>query len=332
MLPADELFSDGKLVPLQFSTAKKAPPSVNPPEEEVKSSEVENSSQSTANEDPYLFSPKAPRCSSRWRDFLGLKKLQGQPKMTSSSSANSKSIRYFLNRNSKTTTDTSSLTLPLLKDSSLSSSSSTDCDPVSISLSPISLSSTSSDHDELPRPSLTCEKPNSQPNRSGPKLQCVRPRENPRVGRSSVRNDRLTAKRNISVDSPRMNSSGKVVFHSLERSSSSPSSLNGGPRHNNINSYKNRGIMERSYSGNVHVRITPVLNVPVVCSLRGSSKSGVFGFSQLFSSSSQPQKKEGINNNNGVNHINSRSSHQKKEGNNNNGNNSISRNKKVKEK
>jgi hypothetical protein len=81
-----------------------------------------------------------------------------------------------------------------------------------------------------------------------------------------------------------MNSSGKIVFQSLERSSSSPSSFNGGPR------YKQRG-MERSYSANV--RVTPVLNVPV-CSLRGSSKSGsVFGFGQLFSSS--PQKRDGIN-------------------------------------
>uniref|UniRef100_A0A803N820 Uncharacterized protein n=1 Tax=Chenopodium quinoa TaxID=63459 RepID=A0A803N820_CHEQI len=295
MLPADELFSDGKLVPSQFSTPKKAPPSVNPPEEEVKSPEFGKSSRSTANEDSYLFSPKAPRCSSRWREFLGLKKLQGQPKTTSSSSTNSKSIRNFLSRNSKTSTDTSSLTLPLLKDSSFSSSSSMECEPVSICLSRISLSSTSSDHDhdELPRPSLTGEKPNIQPTRSGPKLQSVRPRVNPWVGRSQMRNAKMS--RGVSVDSPRMNSSGRVVFQSLERSSSSPSSFNGGPRHN---SYKNRGIMERSYSGNVHVRITPVLNVPVVCSLRGSSKSGVFGFSQLFSSSSQPQMKEGINTNN----------------------------------
>uniref|UniRef100_A0A5B6YMB2 Uncharacterized protein n=1 Tax=Davidia involucrata TaxID=16924 RepID=A0A5B6YMB2_DAVIN len=85
--------------------------------------------------------------------------------------------------------------------------------------------------------------------------------------------------RGVSVDSPRMNSSGKIVFQGLERSSSSPSSFNGGPR------FKHRG-MERSYSANV--RVTPVLNVPV-CSLRGSSKSGVFGF-QLFSSQ---QKREG---------------------------------------
>ena len=90
------------------------------------------------------------------------------------------------------------------------------------------------------------------------------------------------------MDSPRMNSSGKIVFQSLERSSSSPSSFNnGGPR------FKQRG-MERSYSANV--RVTPVLNVPV-CSLRGGSKSGsVFGFGQLFGS---PQKKEGSIGNNG---------------------------------
>lgn len=85
----------------------------------------------------------------------------------------------------------------------------------------------------------------------------------------------------VPADSPRMNSSGKVVFHNLERSTSSPSTFNGGSR------VKHRG-MERSYSANV-VRVTPVLNVPA-CSLRGSSKAGsVFGFGQLFSS---PQKKD----------------------------------------
>ncbi|ONK65731.1 uncharacterized protein A4U43_C06F350 [Asparagus officinalis] len=69
-----------------------------------------------------------------------------------------------------------------------------------------------------------------------------------------------------------MNSSGKVVFYSgsLERSTSSPSSFNGGPR------VRARG-MERSFSANV-VRVSPVLNVPV-CRIRGSTKSGsVFGF------------------------------------------------------
>lgn len=113
------------------------------------------------------------------------------------------------------------------------------------------------------------------------------PTAGPRVGRSPMRRtageSSGVTSRGVSVDSPRMNSSGKVVFQSLERSSSSPSSFNGGPR------FKLRG-MERSYSANV--RVTPVLNVPV-CSLRGSSKSvSVFGFGQLFSSS--PQKRDGV--------------------------------------
>lgn len=102
--------------------------------------------------------------------------------------------------------------------------------------------------------------------------------KNVRTGRSFTKEAQSTS-RGVSVDSPRMNSSGKIVFQSLERSSSSPSSFNGGPR------FKHRG-MERSYSANV--RVTPVLNVPV-CSLRGPYSSKSFGFGQLFSS---PQKRE----------------------------------------
>ncbi|MFS7990238.1 hypothetical protein Hanom_Chr11g01056391 [Helianthus anomalus] len=58
----------------------------------------------------------------------------------------------------------------------------------------------------------------------------------------------------LSMDIQRINSSGKIVLHSLERYSCSPSSLIGGTR------FKHRG-MERSYYGNV--RITSVLNVPL---------------------------------------------------------------------
>nr|DAD23727.1 TPA_asm: hypothetical protein HUJ06_025190 [Nelumbo nucifera] len=47
---------------------------------------------------------------------------------------------------------------------------------------------------------------------------------------------------------------GKIVFQSLERNSSCPSSFNGGLR------IKHRG-MERSYFANV--RVTPVLNVSI---------------------------------------------------------------------
>nr|CAD1841483.1 unnamed protein product [Ananas comosus var. bracteatus] len=89
--------------------------------------------------------------------------------------------------------------------------------------------------------------------------------------------------RGPSVDSPRLNAAGKVVFQSLERSSSSPSTFNGGPR------VKHRGI-ERSYSANV--RVAPVLNVPV-CSLRGSGKGpSVFALGTLFSSSSLRRERE----------------------------------------
>ncbi|KAK1584713.1 hypothetical protein Q3G72_035569 [Acer saccharum] len=311
MLPADELFSDGKLMPLHVSTLK--------PSSAVRSSAADDSGKSCdiSGMDPYLFSPKAPRCSSRWRELLGFKKLYqntksepAQLKTTSSSSSSTcsnpakSSLKHFLHRNSKSSSSSSSsssfyslessLSLPLLKDS--------DSESVSISSSRLSLSSSSSghEHEDHPRLSLDSDKPTINPNpnpfANPPRMRMVKPREGTsnhnsqtsganRVGRSPMRRETSTStsssstSRGVSVDSPRMNSSGKIVFQSLERSSSSPSSFNGGPR------FKHRG-MERSYSANV--RVTPVLNVPV-CSLRGSSKSGsVFGFGQLFSSS--PQK------------------------------------------
>ncbi|XP_022734188.1 uncharacterized protein LOC111287779 [Durio zibethinus] len=317
MLPADELFSDGKLVPLQFSTLKHHPP-VNALSE-IRSLKTAKSCRRTETEisgtDPYLLSPKAPRCSSRWRELLGLKKVSqntNQPAKSESqsktllllSNTNPKPLKHFLRRSSKSSSSTaswadSSLSLPLLKDS--------DCESVSISSSRLSLSSSSSghEHEDLPRPSLDSDKLNLNNPSLKPFAPCRNMNPNPirmrmvkqrtdigpannqtaaagtRIGRSPNRRDSsggLTS-RGLSVDSPRMNSSGKIVFQSLERSTSSPSRFNGGPR------FKQRG-MEKSYSANV--RITPVLNVPV-CSLRGSSKSGsVFGFGQLFSSS--PQK------------------------------------------
>ncbi|EOY13818.1 hypothetical protein QUC31_002460 [Theobroma cacao] len=320
MLPADELFSDGKLVPLHFSTVKQRPPvnvlsEIRSPETAKSCRRIEMEISGT---DPYLFSPKAPRCSSRWRELLGLKKFsqitnqppksESQSKISLLSNNNSKSLKHFLHRSSKSSSSSSStaswadssLSLPLLKDS--------DCESVSISSSRLSLSSSSSghEHEDLPRLSLDSDKPslnNPSPNPfapcrsinpNPPRMRMVKPRPGSgsdsnqkaaggtRMGRSPIRSRDSSGgvtSRGVSVDSPRMNSSGKIVFQSLERSSSSPSSFNGGPR------FKQRG-MERSYSANV--RITPVLNVPV-CSLRGSSKSGsVFGFGQLFSSS--PQK------------------------------------------
>ncbi|XP_044472735.1 putative protein TPRXL [Mangifera indica] len=291
MLPADELFSNGKLVPLHVAALKPSSATTGSTNESTKPCM-----------DPYLFSPKAPRCSSRWKELLGLKKLyqnsksENHAKTMSSNPPPKSSIKHFLHRNSKSSSSSpssasssleSSLSLPLLKDLS-------DSETVSLSSSRLSLSSSSSshEHEELPRLSLESDKPglNPSPNpfANPSRMRIVKHRDNnnqhqntnttivSHAGRSPMRRETAAAAcRGVSVDSPRLNSSGKIVFQSLERSSSSPSSLNGGPR------FKHRG-MERSYSANV--RITPVLNVPV-CSLRGSSKSGsVFGFGQLFSS------------------------------------------------
>ncbi|KAK8706424.1 hypothetical protein V6N13_049991 [Hibiscus sabdariffa] len=341
MLPADELFSDGKLMPLHFSAVKQQQQQEedqlqhqHPPLNAIRSRETSNSCRGIEMEvsesDHYLFSPKAPRCSSRWRELLGLKKSstntnnnQQQQQISSKSDSksdspsskisllsnnNPKSLKHFLHRSSKSTSSLdSSLSLPLLKSS--------DSESVSISSSRLSLSSSSSsghEHDDLPRLSLDSDKPSPNPfapsrtltlNPNPSRMRMVKPRPGStsdgniqtvascaRMGRSPIRREPTTS-RGVSVDSPRLNSSGKIVFQSLERSSSSPSSFNGGPR------FKHRG-MERSYSANVW--ITPVLNVPV-CSLIGSSKSGsVFGFGQLFSSS--PQKNpSGTNKGNQIN-------------------------------
>lgn len=307
MLPADELFADGKLVPLQLSTVRPSVTSA-PASSEVRSPDTPKFRRRNeiSSRDPYLFSPKAPRCSSRWKELLGLKKLyqnsnakQEDQKTASSSSSHNhnknaaRSLKHLLHRSSKSSLNASidsSLSLPLLKDS--------DNESMSMS-SRLSLSSSSSghEHDDLPRLSLDSDKPSTvtrnthQTTSNLSRVRLVKHRAAvssekltapTRVGRSPMRRapESAVPVRGVSVDSPRMNSSGKIVFHSLERSSSSPSSFNGGPR------YKHRG-MERSYSANV--RVTPVLNVPV-CSLRGSSKSGVFGF-PLFSS--QQRKENG---------------------------------------
>lgn len=299
MLPADELFSDGKLVPLHVSTIRHSMTAV-PISSEVKLPDSPKLRRTNENsvKDPYLLSPKAPRCSSSWKELLGLKRISQnscakneESKTTPSLSCKhnkngARSLKHFLQRSSKSSLNASidsSLSLPLLKDS--------DYESVSIS-SRLSLSSSSSsghEHDDLPRLSLDYDKPGMHHRKSRIHSR-VRVLNAPasRVGRSTMRSapEATVPVRGVSVDSPRMNSSGKIVFQSLERSSSSPSSFNGGPR------YKYRG-MERSYSANV--RVTPVLNVPI-CSLRGSSKSGVFGF-PLFSS--QQRKEGGCSSNNG---------------------------------
>ncbi|CAF2207136.1 unnamed protein product [Brassica napus] len=276
MLPADELFSKGKLVTKQKTTEKVV-------ETGEKCRKTEGEIELSGASDGGLFSPKAPRCSSRWRELLGLKRFSQNSKTAATASFHSNpsrsstsSLKQFLHRSSKTTSDAS---LPLLKDCS-------DSESHSISSSRMSLSSSSSghDHDDIPRLSLDAERPNHNHNITGnpfapsrsqnannpPRMRLVTSRE--RVGRSPIRPNDSAMSRGVSVDSPRLNSSGKIVFQSLERSSSSPSSFNGG-----TSGYRHRG-MERSYSANV--RVTPVLNVPV-CSIRGGSV--IFG--QFFSSS-----------------------------------------------
>lgn len=307
MLPADELFADGKLVPLQLS-ATRQPMTIAPDPSEIvlpPDTPVFRVRNEISPADPFLFSPKAPRCSSRWKELLGLRKLyqnsmakQEDQKTTGSLSSTNRnaarSLKQFLHRSTKQSASASvdsSLNIPLLKE--------IDNESVSIS-SRISLSSSSSghEHDDLPRLSLDSDKPRAaitrnthQHTRNVSRVRVVKSKgllsENPtttRVSRNVTRRapEPTVPVSGVAADSPRMNSSGKIVFHSLERSSSSPSSFNGGSR------YKHRG-MERSYSA--HVRVAPVLNVPV-CSLRGSSKSGVFGFPMF---SSQPKKESSSN-------------------------------------
>nr|POE76734.1 hypothetical protein CFP56_50171 [Quercus suber] len=75
MLPTDELFFNGKLVPPQLSSVK---PQVNDATiSEIRSSESPKTRRrpEIPSTDPYLFSPKAPRCSRHWKDLLGFKKL-----------------------------------------------------------------------------------------------------------------------------------------------------------------------------------------------------------------------------------------------------------------
>ncbi|PKA62114.1 hypothetical protein AXF42_Ash014998 [Apostasia shenzhenica] len=252
MLPADEIFSDGKLVPLQLAAVRVAEADC---AAEILFSEPVKS-------DLYVFSPKAPSCTSRWRELLFLKKAQRSKTERQKSSdpsgskvSNSISLKHFLHRDHKSSSNDSSLSHPLLRDS--------DPDLLSISarLSQSSSSSSGPDHEDLPPLSLEPDRPNLFPT-----SMCRNP---PTV--------RLPKGR--TVDSPRLHASGKVIFQGLERSSSSPSTFNGRQRP------RPRG-MERSYSANI--RVKPILNVPV-CSLRGKPKSvSVFGFGPLLS----PQKKE----------------------------------------
>eukprot|EP01018_Ginkgo_biloba_P029492 Gb_13865 [translate_table: standard] len=306
MLPADELFYQGKLMPLQCPSKSQITdqsPNVSWDESITRASQMVST-----NVDPSTVSPKAPKCSSRWKELLGLKKLHTprqeilslpspQPHKTSLSSKNHltpKSLKQLFRGSDSKSSSSDPSSQPLLvhqfpRDSDADSSSAR----VSVS------SSSAPDLEDLPRYSLDSEKGN--PIRAPLRVNVRKPRcpdanGRGRVGRSPYRNiDSKLPPRGSSVDSPRLNSSGKIVFHSLERSCSSPSSFNANmrnkdPHYRNSRQKENWRGMERSYSANV--RVTPVLNVPV-CSLRSSkggapSKGTMFGLTQLFS----PQKKD----------------------------------------
>ncbi|KAL6888718.1 hypothetical protein ACP4OV_009744 [Aristida adscensionis] len=319
MLPADELFADGKLLPLRPQPRAAAAgaererrdtalvPEIPPTPERVKTL---HPAAAEAALDPYVFSPKAPTCSSRWRELLRLRKVQtpqkqlpspspsasaspspaptaATPSRASSSSAARSLKLLLLQRNGGRASGAASSDLsaaPLLRDSSDSEAS------LSLASSRFSLSSSSSssghEHDDLPRYSLDSVDPTPRPRirlvRSRPQAAQAHPptataaaaaAATPAAASTPARAGRSPARRRpstpppppsvVSVDSPRMNASGKIVFQGLERSSSSPA----GSAH----SMRSRSsVINRSYSAGV--RAAPVvLNVPV-CS------RPVFGF------------------------------------------------------
>ncbi|XP_004966195.1 flocculation protein FLO11 [Setaria italica] len=298
MLPADELFADGKLLPLRKAAAPLPGPEAPPPAqaeaampapaEPIKPLRAAAVTAAADGTDPYVFSPKAPSCSSRWRELLGLKRAAAAqspsakpspspaaaaartPAARATNSAAARSLKLLLQRNTGRGSGASASDLasaPLLRDSSDSEAS------LSLASSRFSLSSSSSssghDHDDVPRLSLDSAAA-ADPN--PPRLRLVRSSNHRHSTSGSTRAGRSPARRRpsppppprcLSVDSPRMNSSGKIVFQGLERSSSSPCSFHAASKS------RSRAV-DRSYSSGV--RVAPVvLNVPV-CS------RPVFGF------------------------------------------------------
>jgi hypothetical protein len=256
MLPADELFADGKLLPLLKAEAPAPAPA---PEAAVMPAQAEPTKPIRA-ADPCAFSPKAPSCSSRWRELLGLKRAAAHqsankpspsakpPARATNSSAAARSLKLLLQRNtaggrSSPSSDLSSA--PLLRDGS-------DSEAAASSRSSSS-SSSNHDHDDAPRLSLDSA---ADP----PRVRLVRSAQH----RHSTSSSSSSSSRRPppSADSPRMNSSGKIVFQGLlERSSSSPCSSHAASKSHHHRSYSSGGV-----------RVAPVvLNMPV-CS------RPVFGF------------------------------------------------------
>ncbi|KAL5225442.1 hypothetical protein ABZP36_012081 [Zizania latifolia] len=267
MLPADELFSGGKLVPLRLPGASAlaaavvegegvevvatVPPVAPRVETETRVEVVETKGVAPVVEAAAaaVVEPKIP--ARRWRDLLRLRKQQASASATSEP----KPLRRLLRRGPKPPEPEPSVSLPLLRESGPD-------EPEKPAPAPAS----------APTPTATPPSPSHQ---LPPKIRLSPAQAQAQATATPTPPPPPPA---VAADSPRLNAAGKVVFNGLGRSSSSPSSLAGGRRH------RGGGSIERSYSA--HVRVAPVLNVPV-CSLRGSRKSvSVFGIDRLFFPSS----------------------------------------------
>ncbi|KAL6629885.1 hypothetical protein ACP70R_029650 [Stipagrostis hirtigluma subsp. patula] len=317
MLPADELFADGKLLPLRPQPKAAAAaesererrdtalvPEIPATPERVKTL---HPAAAEAALDPYVFSPKAPTCSSRWRELLRLRKVQTPQKPSPSPSAsaspspspaptaatpsrasNSSAARslklLLLQRNGGRASGAAASDLsaaPLLRDSSDSEAS------LSLASSRFSLSSSSSssghEHDDLPRYSLDSVDPTPRPRirlvRSHPQAPQPQPQPHPHppIAASAPAPTRAAhspARRRPATPPP----PPIVVSADSPRMNASgkivfqglerSSSSPAGSVHSSMRSRSR--VMDRSYSAGV--RATPVvLNVPV-CS------RPVFGF------------------------------------------------------
>ncbi|CAL4891044.1 unnamed protein product [Urochloa decumbens] len=286
MLPADELFSGGKLVPLRIpapSADDEAGPaaaaqSTLPPKQAQAPASVEQQQPGTPRAEETVAmataagkgggeEPKIP--ARRWRDLLRLRKQQASSASGSGSATapEPRPLRRLLRRGPKPPEPEPSLNLPLLREAGPDDPA--PAAPFSTAVPPISTTSPSQQHQNLP-PKIRLSPSQQQAAATSPP-----PPPPPPPPPAAV-----------AADSPRLNAAGKVVFNGLGRSSSSPSSLAGGRRFGGH--HRAGGAMERSYSA--HVRVAPVLNVAVPgCSLRGggSRKSvSVFGIDRLFSPSS----------------------------------------------
>ncbi|CAN6348440.1 unnamed protein product [Urochloa humidicola] len=283
MLPADELFSGGKLVPLRIPAPSADEEAVGPAAAQSSTLPPKHAQAPAPQQQPET--PRAEDAPAkgvaagggeeskiparRWRDLLRLRKQQASS--APGAAQEPRPLRRLLRRGPKPPEPEPSLNLPLLREAGADNP---DKPPPPISTTspppPAPISTIS------PAPLPT---PPSQQNQSLPPKIRLSPTSTPPPPPPPPPPPAAVA-----ADSPRLNAAGKVVFNGLGRSSSSPSSLAGGRRSGHGH---RAGAMERSYSA--HVRVAPVLNVAVPgCSLRGGSRKSVsvFGIDRFFSASS----------------------------------------------